>query len=165
MELQRMTTTTTSESPRPKLTPLKMVRLDLTSDHPQTAPIMEETIVEMDEEDDNRIRTYSLSHSKRQSEAPQRRHQRLIRQKTLSGDSNVSGATTNFGSNIFMRALSRTYTLTSNGSSNSFATEEWKKLFDRFDMEHNGRVDGKIPVKDFEKVRYYFIIFMRGTLQ
>jgi len=31
--------------------------------------------------------------------------------------------------------------------------DEWKRLFERYDVEYNGRVDGQIPVKDFEKVK------------
>ena len=41
-------------------------------------------------------------------------------------------------------------------ASSSIPTDEWKKLFERYDKEHNGRLDGQITVKDFEKVRDSF---------
>lgn len=93
-------------------------------------------------------RTYSLSRPRRGSEV---HHQRpkLNRQKTLSGESNVS--TNFFGSRLFMRTFSRNPDVVSSASS-SITKEEWLRLFDRYDLENNGQVDGKIPVKDFEKV-------------
>jgi hypothetical protein len=62
-----------------------------------------------------------------------------MRQKTISGDS--------FGSGMFTRAISRTYTFTSNASS-SIPMDEWKRIFDKFDIESDGIADGKIPVNN-----------------
>ena len=74
-------------------------------------------------------RTYSLSQTRpqplRRSEAPFR--PKLLRQKTLSGESSNSG----FGSAIFMRTFSKNYDVTSNASS-SFPADEWRRLFDRY---------------------------------
>lgn len=93
-------------------------------------------------------RTYSLSRPRRGSEVPYQRP-KLNRQKTLSGDSNASNGY--FGSHVFMRTFSRNPDVVSSASS-SITKEEWLRLFDRYDMENNGQVNGKIPVRDFEKV-------------
>jgi hypothetical protein len=61
-----------SRMSRPKLAPLKMAKMEAVSEHPQTAPIMEETILDLCEfeVDDTKPhgRTYSLS----QATTPQR---------------------------------------------------------------------------------------------
>ena len=144
---------------RPKLAPLMVANTIEMSNYPQTAPVMEGERAVQDlrlaiEESATRSsvgRTYSLSQSRprRGSEAHHTRP-KLNRQKTLSGDSN-SSTFSPFGSNIFMRAFSRNPDVQSI-ESGSVPAEEWRRLFDRYDKEHNGRVDGKIPVKDFEKV-------------
>jgi hypothetical protein len=66
------------------------------------------------------------------------RRTKFHRQKTISGDS--------FGSSMLTRAISRTYTFTSNASS-SIPVDEWKRIFDKFDIESDGIADGKIPVR------------------
>ena len=68
------------------------------------------------------------------------RRTKFHRQKTISGDS--------FGSSMLTRAISRTYTFTSNASS-SIPVDEWKRIFDKFDLESDGIADGKIPVRSF----------------
>ena len=144
--------------PRPKLTPLK-----LTPMYPQpqamTAAIMEDTILEIPEEGDqkpNVQRTYSLSHHKpqRNFELPQHKP-KLNRQKTLSGDSQNGKI-----------KLQRTYTVTSNASS-SFPADEFKRLFDRYDADADvyGRIDGKIPVKDFEKILQENVLWVEKVPQ
>ena len=143
---------------KPKLTPLK-----LTTMYPQpqamTAAIMEDTILEIPEEEDQKPevkRTYSLSHHKpqRNFELPQHKP-KLNRQKTLSGDSQ----------NGKMK-LQRTYTVTSNASS-SFPADEFKRLFDRYDADADvyGRIDGKIPVKDFEKILQENVLWVEKVPQ
>ena len=70
---------------------------------------------------------------------------KFMRQKTISGDS--------FGSGMFTRAISRTYTFTSNASS-SIPMDEWKRIFDKFDIESDGIADGKIPVSQPDQIKY-----------
>ena len=128
---------------KPKLVPLKMTKSDTTG--PQTAHIMEDTILEIPEEgeiEEKNKRTYSLNNRpQRNLEATSKR--KLSRQKTVSGDSQDK---------VYMK-LHRTYTVTSNASS-SLPADEWRRLFDRYD-EYNGNIDGQIPIKDFEKVRRF----------
>ena len=138
---------------RPKLAPLNMSRLENAREL-QTAPVIDEAIqdlrtaiVENTAHGHHAvIRAYSLSQPQRGSEAAPTPN---TRQKTLSGESNASGMTQ--FSRIFTRTFSKNYEVNSNASA-SLNMDEWRKLFDRYDMEHNGRVDGQIPVKDFEKV-------------
>ena len=120
-----------------------MTKSDTTG--PQTAHIMEDTILEIPEEgeiEEKNKRTYSLNNRpQRNLEATSKR--KLSRQKTVSGDSQDK---------VYMK-LHRTYTVTSNASS-SLPADEWRRLFDRYD-EYNGNIDGQIPIKDFEKVRRF----------
>ena len=146
---------------RPSLPPL---RLDLEgtvedqSQSPKTAPVVDEAAAVTDLRSTIEakarpvIRTYSLSQTRppqRRSEAPFR-HVKLSRQKTLSGESSQSSGISGFGSTIFMRTFSKNYDVTSTAS--SYSVDEWRRLFDRYDMETNGQIDGRIPVQDFERI-------------
>ena len=148
---------------KPKLAPLLINsgnRPEEPAEVPQTAPVIDDAVHDLRAAIEERAktkavvtRTYSLSQARgpqRRSEAPYR--SQFIRQKTLSGESNSSGLT-HFGSTIFGRTFTRNNTadVTSIASS-SIPVDEWRRLFDRYDMEYNGRVDGKIPVQDFQKV-------------
>ena len=68
------------------------------------------------------------------------------RNKTLSGESETSSGLSYFGSRFFARSFSRRNTDVMTPLS-SFPSEEWRQLFDRYDIENNGRMDGKIPVQ------------------
>ncbi len=52
---------------------------------------------------------------------------------------------------LLTRAISRTYTMTSNASS-SIGVEEWRAIFDKLDMESDGRADGHIPLVKFQEI-------------
>ena len=127
------------------------------SQSPKTAPVVDEAVMNLRSAIEAKahrpvIRTYSLSQTRppqRRSEA-QFKHAKLSRQKTLSGESSNSATGSGFGSTIFMRTFSKNYDVTSTAS--SYSVEEWKRLFDRYDMEHNGQIDGRIPVHDFERI-------------
>jgi len=146
---------------RPTLPPLTMGIISGVEDHldqsqsPKTAPVVDEAVMDLRSAIEAKahrpvIRTYSLSQTR---PPPQRRSEafrpKLNRQKTLSGESSNS-ASGGFGSAIFMRTFSKNYDVTSTASSCS--VEEWRRLFDRYDMEHNGTIDGRIPVHDFERI-------------
>ena len=149
---------------KPKLAPL-VISIRNESDPPfeevpQTAPVIDDAVHDLRAAIEERAktkavvtRTYSLSQARgtqRRAEAPYR--PKLNRQKTLSGDSNSSGLT-HFGSTVFGgRGFSRNNPDVTSIASSSIPVEEWRRLFDRYDMEYNGRVDGKIPVQDFQKV-------------
>ncbi len=45
----------------------------------------------------------------------------------------------------------RTYTLTSNASS-SIPTEEWRPIFDKLDLESDGKLDGFIAIDKFRQI-------------
>ena len=147
---------------RPTLPPLTMGIVSGVEDHldqsqsPKTAPVVDEAVMDLRSAIEAKahrpvIRTYSLSQTTRPP--PQRRSEafrpKLNRQKTLSGESSNS-TSGGFGSAIFMRTFSKNYDVTSTASSCS--VEEWRRLFDRYDMEHNGKIDGRIPVNDFERI-------------
>ena len=71
------------------------------------------------------------------SSVSSRPHQppRYLRQNTVSG----GGGDIHASRVLFSRAISRTYTLTSNASS-SIPVEEWRPIFDKLDLESDGRV-------------------------
>ena len=69
---------------------------------------------------------------------------KVTRQMTISGDSSLSMGNRNMNK-ILNRALSRTFTVNSlgDGSSSTIVLEEWKPIFDKFDLEADGKQDGK----------------------
>ena len=69
-----------------------------------------------------------------------------FRQNTVSGDPSLREFPV-----AFTRAISRTYTLTSNASS-SIPVEEWRPIFDKLDESVDGRIDGTIPVPEFKRI-------------
>lgn len=69
-----------------------------------------------------------------------------LRQNTVSGDPSLREFPV-----AFTRAISRTYTLTSNASS-SIPVEEWRPIFDKLDESVDGRIDGQIPVEEFRRM-------------
>lgn len=74
---------------------------------------------------------------------------------TLSGDSSFSSPDTQMAmSRALTRAISRTYTMTSmsDGSSSTIMVDEWQPVFDRFDLESDGKMDGKIPLDRFAAI-------------
>ena len=46
----------------------------------------------------------------------------------------------------------------------SFPSEEWRQLFDRYDIENNGRMDGKIPVQVLFTQNASVMAFLVGTV-
>ena len=74
------------------------------------------------------------------------RRQRYLRQNTVSGEATIKDFP-----QLFSRAISRTYTLTSNASS-SIAVEEWRPIFDKLDLETDGKLDGHVPVDKFKEI-------------
>jgi hypothetical protein len=67
----------------------------------------------------------------------------------------------NIDPSMLTRAISRTYTFTSNASS-SIPMDEWKRIFDKFDIESDGIADGKIPVTDEKGRGRWGRFFARG---
>ncbi|XP_023326648.1 protein rhomboid [Eurytemora carolleeae] len=82
---------------------------------------------------------------------PGRMTRKITRQMTISGDSAYSTGGVN---SRLMRAISRTFTLGSmtDGSSSTIQIEEWRPIFDKFDLEADGRHDGRIPVSRFQAI-------------
>ena len=78
---------------------------------------------------------------------------KVTRQMTISGDSSLSTGNRNMNK-ILNRALSRTFTVNSlgDGSSSTIVLEEWKPIFDKFDLEADGKQDGKIPLEKFAAI-------------
>jgi len=80
---------------------------------------------------------------------------KITRQMTISGDSTFTSVSThNNIRGVLNRAISRTFTLNSvtDGSSSTIMVEEWKPIFDKFDLEADGRQDGKIPLEKFAAI-------------
>eukprot|EP00092_Neocalanus_flemingeri_P058212 GFUD01069329.1.p1 GENE.GFUD01069329.1~~GFUD01069329.1.p1 ORF type:complete len:673 (+),score=125.66 GFUD01069329.1:195-2213(+) len=79
---------------------------------------------------------------------------RVTRQMTISGDSTSSIGNHKSMNRILNRALSRTFTVNSiaDGSNSTIVFEEWKPIFDKFDLEADGRQDGKIPLDKFAAI-------------
>ncbi len=82
---------------------------------------------------------------------------RYIRQNTVSGGDGAAAAAALSSlqhrecSQMLSRAISRTYTMTSNASS-SIPVEEWRPIFDKLDLESDGKADGQIPVDKFREI-------------
>ncbi len=147
-----------------KLAPLRANKMFPVSEQPQTAAIMEETSIDIELGDEPSSpfelppRTYSQG-AAASSSRDRGHHIRRprSRQKNISGgEGGDSDQGSNTSSNlmlstIFARGLTRTNTMVSHASS-EIPTDEWRRLFERYDKEHNGRLDGQIPIKDFEKV-------------
>jgi len=72
---------------------------------------------------------------------------------TVSGDSSFPPDSQAM-SRVLTRAISRTYTLTSlsDGSSSTILVEEWRPVFDRLDLESDGKMDGQIPLERFAAI-------------
>jgi len=78
---------------------------------------------------------------------------RVTRQMTISGDSTISAGNRSMNK-ILNRALSRTFTVNSigDGSNSTILVEEWKPIFDKFDLEADGKQDGMIPLEKFAAI-------------
>ncbi len=130
---------------------LDRLRLPNSGDGSTTAPILPIR----DDDDEARLRVFSFgataavtpgaAHSPT-SGAPPRRNQRYLRQNTVSGEATIKDFP-----QLFSRAISRTYTLTSNASS-SIAVEEWRPVFDKLDLESDGKLDGHVPIDKFRQI-------------
>jgi len=131
--------------------PLELaLSLPLSSDFPETdfsfrsgastAPVQTDGV-------DNR-RTFSFGGS-----MANRFQRKVTRQMTISGDSTLSTGNRNMNK-ILNRALSRTFTVNSigDGSNSTIVLEEWKPIFDKFDLEADGKQDGKIPLEKFAAI-------------
>ena len=44
------------------------------------------------------------------------------------------------------------YSYSSDGSNSTIFVDEWKPIFDKFDLEADGKPDGKIPVSRFRAI-------------
>lgn len=96
-----------------------------------------------------RTRFFSFSAAGSQYKPNSVRRPNYLRQNTVSGggvDASVKEIP-----QIFTRALSRTFTLASTASS-SLPMEEWRPIFDKLDLESDGKLDGTVPVEKFKAI-------------
>jgi len=82
---------------------------------------------------------------------PGLRRVHYLRQNTVAGDGPSAAGMKREFPHLLTRAISRTYTLTSNASS-SIPAEEWRPVFDKLDVESDGKADGRIPVAKFRQI-------------
>ncbi len=75
---------------------------------------------------------------------------RYLRQNTVGSGTNEATNRREMPQ-LLTRAISRTYTMTSNASS-SIGVDEWKSIFDKLDLESDGRADGHIPLGKFREI-------------
>merc|ERR1719334_1249126 len=69
---------------------------------------------------------------------------------TISGDSAFTSVSASVNMRGLMtRAISRTV---NDGSSSTILFEEWRPIFDKFDLEADGQQDGMIPLDKFAAI-------------